>query len=152
MPTFDTLPLDPAKATILVVDDGPYNHELISEILRDRYNLVFALSGERALEIARGPRPPDCVLLDVMMPGLDGYDVCRLLKADEKTRPIPVIFITAMQEIEDETKGFEVGCVDFIIKPISAVIVQARVATHVKLYRQERALMALVRDAGIGGP
>ena len=85
--TLDTQPLDPAKATILVVDDAPFNHELIESTLRDRYNLVFALSGERALEIASGPHPPDLVLLDVMMPGMDGYEVCRRLKRSPRRAP-----------------------------------------------------------------
>lgn len=134
------------KASILIVDDTPSNLDVLREVLGGRYTLKLATSGERALELVRGGNPPDLVLLDIMMPGMDGYAVCRKLKSSEATRRIPVIFVTAMQEIEDETKGFEAGCVDYIIKPVSPPLVLARVDTHLKLARQEQHLRALVRE------
>jgi putative two-component system response regulator len=134
------------KARILVVDDTPSNLDVLRELLVGRYALRLATSGERALEIARGDNPPDLILLDIMMPGMDGYTVCHALKSSEATRRIPVIFVTAMQEIEDEARGFECGCVDYIIKPVSPPLVLARVDTHLKLYRQEQHLQALVRE------
>jgi putative two-component system response regulator len=134
------------KASILIVDDTPSNLDVLREVLGGRYALKLATGGERALEIARGDNPPDLVLLDIMMPGMDGYAVCRKLKSAEATRRIPVIFVTAMQEIADETRGFDTGCVDYIIKPVSPPLVLARVDTHLKLYRQEQHLRALVRE------
>lgn len=133
------------KARLLIVDDTPSNLDVLRELLGGRYQLRLATSGERALEIARGD-PPDLVLLDIMMPGMDGYTVCRTLKSSETTRRIPVIFVTAMQQIEDEARGFDCGCVDYIIKPVSPPLVLARIDTHLKLYRQEQHLRALVRE------
>ena len=123
----------PGKPTILVVDDTPDNLALMSELLRDRYSVKLAKSGEKALQLATGDSPPDLILLDIMMPGLSGYDVIQQLMADEKTRHIPVIFLTAMSAVEDEKRGLEMGAVDYITKPISPPIVLARVANHLKL-------------------
>jgi CheY-like chemotaxis protein len=134
-----------SRATILIVDDTPSNLDVLRAILGERYALKIATGGERALQIAAGDPRPDLVLLDIMMPGMDGYEVCRRLKADPATRAVPVIFVTAMDEIEDEAKGFAVGCVDYLVKPVSSPLVLARVATHLKLYQQERHLEALVR-------
>jgi putative two-component system response regulator len=120
-------------ATILVVDDTPENLTLMAGLLKDQYDTRIANSGERALRVAHGDVAPDLILLDITMPGMDGYEVCRRLKADPRTREVPVIFLTAKTEIEDEQMGFEVGAVDYITKPISAPIVLARVRTHLAL-------------------
>lgn len=131
-----------AKHTILIVDDTQENILLLSEILDSDYQTKAAINGERALKIAFSTEPPDLVLLDVMMPGMSGYEVCRQLKENPDTRGIPVIFVTAMNEVEDETEGLEIGAVDYITKPISPPIVKARVKAHLKLYEQARELAA----------
>ena len=123
----------PAKPSILVVDDTPDNLTLMSELLRGRYTVKLAKNGEKALQLAAGDPQPDLILLDIMMPGLSGYDVMQQLMADEKTRHIPVIFLTAMSAVEDEKKGLELGAVDYITKPVSPPIVLARVANHLQL-------------------
>jgi putative two-component system response regulator len=122
-----------AKATILVVDDTPDNLALMSGLLKDEYVVKVANHGEKALRIAGGENPPDLILLDIMMPGMDGYEVCRRLKAEEATRDIPVIFLTAKSEASDETLGLSLGAVDYITKPISPPIVLARVKTHLQV-------------------
>ena len=119
--------------TVLVVDDTPDNLALMSELLGERYRVKVANSGERALKAAQSEPVPDLVLLDIMMPGMDGYEVCRQLKASAATQGIPVIFLTARADTEDERKGFELGAVDYITKPVSPPIVQARVHTHLAL-------------------
>src|SRR5271169_4723813 len=118
---------------ILIVDDTPINIGVISGALKDSFATNVATSGERALAIAGGKDKPDLILLDIMMPEMDGYEVCRRLKANTDTRDIPVIFLTSQTEAEDETKGFEVGAVDYIHKPFSAAVVKARVRTHLML-------------------
>jgi putative two-component system response regulator len=121
------------RPTVLVVDDTPDNLVLMSGLLKDEYRVKVANSGERALKIAISDSPPDLVLLDIMMPEMDGYEVCKRLKAYPATRRIPVIFLTAMAEVADETKGLSLGAVDYITKPISPPIVLARVRTHLAL-------------------
>jgi putative two-component system response regulator len=121
------------RPTVLVVDDTPDNLELMAGLLQDRYRVKVAINGEKALQVARSDDPPDLILLDIMMPGLSGYDVCAALKQDAATRHIPVIFLTAMSATEDETKGLELGAVDFITKPVNPPIVLARVATQLQL-------------------
>jgi len=121
------------KPTILVVDDTPDNLSLMTGLLKDLYKVKIANNGERALKVATTGTPPDIILLDIMMPVMDGYETCRQLKADLKTKDIPVIFLTAKAEIEDEMKGFELGAVDYITKPISPPVVLARVNTHLQL-------------------
>lgn len=118
------------KETVLVVDDTPDNLMLMNALLKDRYKVKVANSGEKALSIMLGENPPDLVLLDIMMPGLDGYEVCRQLKVDVRTRNIPVIFLTAKAEVEDEKQGLELGAVDYITKPISPPILMQRVKNH----------------------
>jgi putative two-component system response regulator len=137
------------NATILIVDDTPANIDVLREVLRDRYFLKIATSGARALEIVAGSTPPDLVLLDIMMPGMDGYEVCRRMKAAEATRRIPVVFVTAVDDIENEARGFEAGCVDYIIKPVSEPLVLARVATHVRLARQDQLLQTLLQERAL---
>ncbi|NMM42885.1 two-component system response regulator [Rhodospirillaceae bacterium KN72] len=117
-------------ATILVVDDTPENLSLMSDLLRDDYRVKVATNGEKALRIAAGDSGPDMILLDVMMPGMDGYEVCRRLKADPATKDIPIIFLTARTDPEDERVGLELGAVDFITKPVNPPLVQARVRNH----------------------
>ena len=136
----------PTLATVLVVDDTPGNIDILQEILAPAYRVKAAPSGARALEIAAQADPPDLILLDIMMPGMDGYEVIRALKADPMTRSIPVLFLTAKAGAEDEQKGFDLGCVDYITKPVSAPRLRARVRTHLALHDQNRALESKVRD------
>ena len=121
------------KKTVLVVDDAPANIHVVNEILRDTYKVRVATSGAKGLELAGATPGPDLILLDVVMPGMDGYEVCTRLKASVATRDIPVIFLTGQTESSDETKGFEVGAVDYIHKPFSPAVVAARVQTHLAL-------------------
>ncbi len=123
----------PTKPTILVVDDTPDNITVLCALLGDLYRNKIATSGERALKIARTEPHPDLILLDIMMPEMDGYEVCRRLKADPATRHIPVIFLTAKTQEGDETKGFELGAVDYIAKPVVPPVLMARVHTHLAL-------------------
>lgn len=134
-----------ASGGILVVDDIAQNIEVLSGILRHQYRVRAATSGSRALEIAMSDPAPDLILLDVMMPDMDGLEVCRSLKENPRTRDIPVIFVTAMSEIEDEAEGFAAGCVDYLSKPISPSLVLARVKTHLALHRQSVELERMVR-------
>jgi CheY-like chemotaxis protein len=120
------------RLRILVVDDEPNNLQLMMQILGDRYQLAFAPNGNKALEIAR-KLETDLILLDVMMPDMDGYEVCEKLKSNEVTKNIPIIFVTAKDEIGDETRGLELGAIDYITKPISPSIVKARVKNHLAL-------------------
>ena len=133
------------RQTILVADDTPENIDLLSALLRQDYRVKVATSGEKALAIVNSAEPPDLILLDIMMPGMNGYDVCRRIKANPDRRGIPVIFVTAMTSIEDERLGLEIGAVDYITKPISPPIVAARVRTHLALYDQTRVLEDRVR-------
>lgn len=126
--------------TILVVDDAPENIDVLTGVLSDQYRVKAARNGEKALEIAQRLPKPSMILLDIMMPGMDGYEVCKKLKDDPKTSGIPIIFITAKNQTEDERFGLELGAVDYITKPISPAIVTARVKTHLALYDQNLAL------------
>ncbi len=134
------------KQSILVVDDTPENITILSEVLCDDYRIRVATSGEKALKIIYSDEPPDLILLDIMMPGLSGLEICRRLKANPDRRRIPVIFVTAMSSIEDEERGLALGAVDYITKPISPPIVKARVRTHLALYDQSRELERMVRQ------
>ena len=125
--------VDKHIATVLVVDDTPENLTLMGALLRDHFMVKVANNGEKALKIAMSDTPPDLVLLDIMMPGLDGYEVCRRLKATAATRDIPVIFLTARSDPDDERMGLALGAVDYITKPISPPILLARVNTHLAL-------------------
>ncbi|TIH12439.1 response regulator [Marinifilum sp. JC120] len=126
--------------TVLVVDDIATNIEILLEILKDEYKVKVALNGDDALEVIESADPPDIVLLDIMMPGMDGFEVCRRMKSSMKSRCIPVIFVTTRDAEDDETLGFELGAVDYITKPINPAIVKARVRTHLALHNQNIAL------------
>lgn len=129
-----TLPSGPAeKKTILVVDDTPENLTVLGQLLKPYYRVKVAPSGQRALRIAVTDPKPDLILLDVMMPEMDGYEVIRRLREDPATHDIPVIFVTAMDSVDDEEHGLHLGAVDYIIKPIKPAIVLARVAAHLEL-------------------
>jgi putative two-component system response regulator len=134
------------QPTVLVVDDAPDNITVLNEILRGDYRVLAATSGPQALKISRGEHPPDLILLDVMMPEMSGHQVCERLKGESSTRKIPIIFVTAMNQVEDEAKGFALGAVDYITKPVSPPIVKARVKTHLALYDQNRELEHKVRE------
>jgi sigma-B regulation protein RsbU (phosphoserine phosphatase) len=130
-----------AQKLILVVDDTPLNIGVISGALKDSYKTKVATNGEKALALASAEEKPDLILLDIMMPGMDGYEVCSRLKADPATSEIPVIFLTGQTSAEDETRGFEVGAVDYVHKPFSPAVVKARVRSHI-LLREARAQLA----------
>lgn len=138
---------------ILVVDDEPQNLQLMRVILKDEYNLAFATNGKNALDVA-SKHQPDLILLDIMMPGIDGIEVCRQLKADPELADIPVIFTTAMTSSEDESAGFDVGAVDYITKPVSAPVVLRRVKTHlslVKVEELEKTRLLIIQRLGRAG-
>ncbi len=123
------------KQKILIVDDTPENIFVLMEALRNDYRIVAAKNGEKALEIAQKEPRPDLILLDVMMPGMDGYEVCERLSGIEETKGIPVIFVTALSAAGDEARGLELGAVDFITKPVNTTLVKARVRNHLELKR-----------------
>ncbi|WED20565.1 response regulator [Vibrio sp. JC009] len=127
------------KQNLLIVDDTPENIDVLKGILSDEYQVRIATNGQTALKIAK-LKKPDLILLDVMMPEIDGHEVCKRLKADEETAAIPIIFVTAMTEVEDETLGLKLGAVDYITKPVNAAIVKARVSNHLALANQRRAI------------
>ena len=129
------------KRTILVVDDTPANIEVAHNTLKDTYIIKIATSGARALDLAKVVPQPDLILLDVMMPEMDGYEVCIRLKSDPGTCDIPIIFLTGKIDAEDETRGLELGAIDYIHKPFSPLVVQARVRTHLSL-RETREQLA----------
>jgi len=135
-------------ATVLVVDDVPANIQVLAQILKDRYTVIFAKSGEEALAMAQKV-VPDIILLDVMMPDMDGYTVCARLKANASLSHIPVIFVSAMGEVEDETKGLEVGAIDYITKPANPAIVRCRVHNHLELKRQRDLLRQIALMDGL---
>jgi len=124
------------RPKLLLVDDEPANLQVLRQVLIEDYRLLFARDGHKALELAKS-ESPQLILLDVMMPGLSGLDVCRTLKAQAATAAIPVIFVTALADTQDEAQGFEAGAVDYISKPISPPVVRARVRTHLSLVRAE---------------
>jgi len=135
-----------SKPTLLIVDDVPTNIDVLRGVLSDHYRLKAATGGARALQIAQQDPMPDLVLLDVMMPDMDGYDVCRHLKADPRTHHIPVIFVSARDDEDDHELGFDAGAVDYITKPIRPRIVLSRVAVHLAAHRHTQELERLVRE------
>jgi len=133
------------RARILLIDDTPANIQILFELFRGEYDTFFATSGQEGIEVARRELP-DLILLDVMMPGMDGYESCACLKADPLTAGIPVIFVTAMGEEEDETRGLDAGAIDYLSKPISPPIVKARVRNHLELKRGRDLLEQVGRE------
>ena len=138
---------------ILIVDDEPNNLQILRQILNADYSLIFAKNGKEALD-AVAKHQPDLVLLDVMMPEMDGYEACQQLKKNPTTQSIPVIFVTAMSDVDDESHGFDMGAVDYITKPVSAPIVLSRVRTHLslvhvdELQKSQRAAVYMLGEAG----
>lgn len=133
------------RQTILIVDDTIENIDIIDNILKNDYNIKFAISGKMCIEIARRFQP-DLILLDIMMPEMDGFETCRILKEDPITQHIPIIFVTIKDQDFDEAKGFEYGAVDYITKPISPIVVKARVNTQLALYNQKNELSKQVKE------
>lgn len=133
------------KSRVLIVDDEPGNIKILSSVLAGDYALSVATSGEQALEVAR-VQSPDIVLLDMIMPGMDGIEVCEALKASEDTKDIPVIFVTSMSDSVNEERGLDAGAVDYISKPISPPIVKARVKIHIQNYLSKLFLEKLLSD------
>ncbi|MEO5363020.1 MAG: response regulator [Magnetococcus sp. DMHC-8] len=126
--------------TVLIADDTPENLDILKGILSPYYRVQVVTNGRLAIKVALSPNPPDLILLDVMMPEMDGYTACRLLKEDARSREIPILFVTAKSEVEDEIKGFELGAADYLVKPVSPPIVLARVRTHLAMHDQRKLL------------
>jgi diguanylate cyclase (GGDEF)-like protein len=135
---------------ILVIDDEPRNIEILAEILEESFEVVFATSGRRAFEVIAAGRP-DLILLDVMMPEMDGYAVCKALKQAPATAAIPVIFVTGMNDVEAEARGLELGAVDYISKPLSPTVVRVRVRNQIDLTRARDALSRLALTDSLTG-
>lgn len=140
----------PLKQKVLIVDDSPTSLKVLGELLKADYAVYVATSGKAALEKAVAD-PPDLILLDIIMSDLDGYEVCRRLKAEESTKDIPVIFITAKSEEDDEVRGLALGAVDYITKPFRLPIVKARVQTHLELKRKTDILESISSKDGLTG-
>jgi diguanylate cyclase (GGDEF)-like protein len=138
------------RQRILIVDDAMTNIMSLEELLKGDYEVMYATGSEQGLEMCRSMQP-DLVLLDVVMPGIDGFEVCARLKRDPETRDIPVVFVTARSDIADETRGLEAGAIDFITKPFSPPIVRARVRNHLELARQRDLLSTLSFIDGLTG-
>ena len=128
------------KKSVLIVDDTHENLHVMKEILSPLYRVQVATNGRLALKIAMSPAAPDLILLDVMMPEMDGYEVCQHLKQDDRTRDIPILFVTAKAEVEDETKGFALGAADYLVKPVSPPVVLSRVKTNLAMNDQRKLL------------
>ena len=139
------LDMEQQKLTVLAVDDSPENLSVITGLLNEEHKVKAARSGAKALEIIN-TSAPDLILLDITMPDMDGYEVMAILKSNPETKDIPVIFLTALSEVEDEAKGFTLGAVDYIFKPFNPLIVKARVATHLELVRHRRKTEELLEN------
>ena len=150
-PDWHVLSTLPARPRLLVVDDQPINIQTLYQVFHADHEVFVATSGEQALAFCRGNPLPDLILLDVVMPGLDGLAVCQQLKADPVLANIPVIFVTACMDPADETRALEAGGVDFITKPVNPMVVRARVKTHLTLKAQEDFLRSLVFVDGLTG-
>ncbi len=151
LPEFDTLLALPERPRLLIVDDQPINIQTLYQIFHADHEVFVATSGQLALDFCRNEPPPDLVLLDVVMPGMDGFEVCRQLKAESDLANIPVIFVTANSDPENETYALEAGGVDFIAKPVNPAVVRARVKTHLTLKAQTDLLRSLVFIDGLTG-
>ena len=131
------------KPEILIVDDEPFYTEVLDNLLRGEYRTSIAVNGQQALERATQEPTPDLILLDIMMPGMDGYEVCRLLKQHPVSKDTPIIFLTVRRDVDDEVLGLNLGAVDYITKPISPPIVRARVRTHIEMMQLRKQLEKL---------
>ena len=136
----------PHHNTVLIVDDAPENINILNELLFSDYSVRAATNGVKALAIAMSDDPPDIILLDVMMPGMDGYEVCKRLKDSEKTKDIPLIFVTSLDEASHEAKGLGLGAVDYITKPYNPDIIKKRVHNHLELKKHRDHLEELVKE------
>ena len=134
------MPEETHRSKILIVDDNKQNIDVLMDLFKEEYKIAAAITPERALKIIRSDAPPDIILLDILMPDKDGYEVCSELKQDEQTKNIPVIFITAVSEVMDETKGFALGAVDYITKPFHPPMVKARVEMQLELKHKQELL------------
>ncbi len=139
------------KPVVLIVDDQPANIHALARLLKEDYHVLAAAKGAKALELASGNMPPDLILLDIMMPEMDGYEVCRRLRNDPATKNIPIIFVTAKGDSEEEAKGLDLGAVDYIAKPYNNTVVKARVRTHVQLKIRTDMLEQLAMVDGLTG-
>lgn len=141
------------KNRILIVDDDQFNISVLTEILHKDYKIMTAESGDEALKVVAAPHPPDLILLDILMPEMDGYQVCTRIKANENTAHIPIVFVTAVSEAMDAARAFEIGAVDYVTKPFNPITVKARINTHVKLsstmQKLENALKEVKRLNGL---
>lgn len=138
------------EKTVLIVDDVAGNLDVLSGILKNEYRLKIATNGKKAIQIATGSEKPDLILLDIMMPEMDGYEVCRKLKRNHKTKNIPIIFVTALGEIKDEAKGLNLGAVDYITKPVSPPIVKARVRNQLAFQQANKDLDEALQKTLLG--
>ena len=136
--------METEHATLLIVDDEPFYLEMLTELLSDDYTLLVARNGEQALRRARAC--PNLILLDITMPEMDGFEVCRKLKSNAMTQEIPVIFLTARNDVQDELRGLELGAVDYVSKPINGPLLKRRVAMHLSLAERQLALEQLVQE------
>ncbi|MCP4289025.1 MAG: diguanylate cyclase [Gammaproteobacteria bacterium] len=139
------------REKILIVDDERLNINVLVDLLGTDYDTMVAKNGTQALKRAQSATRPDLILLDIMMPDMDGYEVCRILKGDPRTKDIPVVFITALNQVGDEEKGLELGAIDYISKPISPALVRLRVRNHLNLKRQSEILRDLANLDGMTG-
>lgn len=144
MPVKEEKMIDLSKCRVLVVDDTEANIDILVDTIESDYDVSVAMDGEGALEIV-AEEAPDLILLDIMMPGMDGYEVCKRLKSDKKTKKIPIIFLTAMTEEQDEARGLALGAVDYVTKPFSPELIKSRVRNHLKLKLHRDHLEMLVK-------
>ncbi len=136
---------DLGSLRILIVDDTPINIDVLNDVLSE-YKRSVATNGAKAIKIAESQNPPDLILLDIMMPEMDGYEVCKRLKSNPQTKDIPIIFSTAMDEVQDRKRGYELGGVDYITKPFELLEVKTRVKTHLSLIMARKELAALKKN------
>ncbi|XPV67387.1 MAG: response regulator [Halarcobacter sp.] len=137
---------DNNKQKILVVDDSPENIQVMIEVLKKDYLVHVAISGEKALSILSDDLVPDLILLDVIMPNMDGYELCKILKNNSKFKDIPIIFVTILENEHDIVKGFELGAVDYVVKPIEPIVLKARIDTHLKLKKFQDKLIQDLKE------